>query len=65
MRLRQAFDQKVLPCPSVGSRLIFPFTIASHPCLLLRGGAGGGAGGGVDPRLIFVLRVYNQGVQEQ
>ena len=25
----------------------------------------GGAGGGVDPRLIFVMRVYNQGAQEQ
>ena len=46
---------------SAGSRLIFPFTGASHPSLLLRGGAGGG----VDRRLIFVMRVYNQGVQEQ
>jgi len=43
------------------SRLNSSITITSHPSLLLRGGAGGG----VDRRLIFVMRVYNQGVQEQ
>ena len=46
---------------SAGVRRLYPFTRASHPSLLLRGGAGGG----VDRRLIFVWRVYNQGVQEQ
>ena len=58
---RQRLGADILACQNAGDRLISPFTIASHPSMMLRGGAGGG----VDPRLIFVMRVYNQGAQEQ
>ena len=61
MRQRQSLGADILACQKAGARLISPFTISCHPSLMLRGGAGGG----VDPRLIFVMRVYNQGVQEQ
>ena len=68
MRLGQTFDPRILPSPSFGIRLISPITYKSHPSLMIRMLAiemARRAGGGVDPRLIFVLRVYNQGVQEQ
>ena len=48
-------------CQSHAVRLISLCAETSHPSLMLRGGAGGG----VDPGVIFVMRVYNQGVQEQ
>ena len=60
MTARQILSADALACHSSNDQLISPFTGRCHPSMLLRGGAGGG----VDRRLIFVLRVYNQGVQE-
>ena len=61
MRPGQILSANTPACQLAGARLVSPFAIASHPSLMLRGGAGGG----VDLPLIFVMRVYNQGVQEQ
>ena len=61
MTLEQTASIFAIACECVADQALLPSPRQSLPALLLRGGAGGG----VDRRPIFVMRVYNQGVQEQ